>query len=336
MQAPYQLYGSPASPYSLKMRALLRYRRLAFIWCHEQTQVQQALKQVNVPVVPVLIDAEGRAYNDSTPMAFALEEAHTERSVVPEDPALAFLACLIEDFADEWGTKIMFWYRWAYPQDQALLGLWLAADMQPASGKEQLDKTAEFYRTRQISRMAVVGCTPHNAPVLEASYHALLNCLESLLQTQRYLLGTRPSLADFALYGQLSQLSSDPTPQAILRNAAPYTARWLVHLEDASGIEGSWAEHAAIMACAPFNALLSLIGTLYLPFLNANAQALQTNAKAVELTLLGHSYTQAPFKYQAKCLQALRERWQTLSFADQNWLRPMLGAAEVDGLVLEG
>jgi glutathione S-transferase len=324
MHAPYQLYGSPASPYSLKIRALLRYRRIPFVWSHEQAQVQRALTQVSVPVVPVLVDSQGKAYNDSTPIALALEQAHAERGVLPEDPALAFLSCLIEDFADEWGTKIMFWYRWAYPQDQALLGLWLAADMHPASGPEMLGLRADFYRTRQTSRMDIVGCTPQNAPVIEASYKALLHCLEPLLQAQRYLFGSRPSLADFALYGQLSQLASDPTPQALLRESAPYTARWLVHLEDASGVEGSWLARTDVMASAPFNTLLALIGSLYLPFLSANAQALRAQAEQVQLSLLGNPYTQAPFKYQAKCLEALRTRWQALNSSDQNWLGPAL------------
>lgn len=36
-----------------------------------------------------------------------LETEHTHRSVVPSDPALAFIDMIIEDFGNEWVTKMM-------------------------------------------------------------------------------------------------------------------------------------------------------------------------------------------------------------------------------------
>ena len=44
----------------------------------------------------------------------------------------AFLAHLIEDFADEWLTKAMFHYRWAYDADIQYASLWIADDFFPA------------------------------------------------------------------------------------------------------------------------------------------------------------------------------------------------------------
>ena len=53
-------------------------------------------------------------------MIFQLEKEFKQRPVViPNDPATQFLAHLIEDFGDEWVTKIMFAGRWFYPRDQA-------------------------------------------------------------------------------------------------------------------------------------------------------------------------------------------------------------------------
>jgi glutathione S-transferase len=302
------LYGGIGSPYSLKMRAVLRYRRIPFIWVHDQPAMQQALAKVSVPVVPVLIDADGRARNDSTPLILALDAEIPDRQIVPPDPVLAYLACLIEDFADEWGTKIMFWYRWARAQDQAALGLWLAADMFPGAGRATIDQTAAMFRQRQIGRMPLVGCTPENAPIIEASYMRLLGALEALLPSRRFLFGTRPSLADFALYGQLAQLGSDPTPAAIMRDAAPYTLRWLAHVEDCSGVDGDWQDPGASL-----DSIFDLIADVYLPFLAANAAALTAGDATVATELLGQPYQQAPFKYQAKCLQELKARYAALS-----------------------
>ena len=43
-----------------------------------------------------------------------------DRSYLTDDPALEFLSQLVEDFTDEWMTKVMFWFRWSDPLDAEL------------------------------------------------------------------------------------------------------------------------------------------------------------------------------------------------------------------------
>src|SRR3546814_2271154 len=90
--------------------------------------------------------------------------------------------------------------------------------------------------------MAMVGCTPDNAPLIEAGYERLLDILAPHVGGARYLFGSRPSLADFALYGQLAQLTIDPQPQRICRERAPVVESWAITLDDASGIDGERSE----------------------------------------------------------------------------------------------
>ena len=100
----YEVYGALGSPYSLKMRAVVRYRRLAHVWCGVPLE-SEVRSKVKVPVIPVIRFGDDDWRNDSTPMIQALEDLHSERRLVPNDPADAFLALLLEDFADEWARR---------------------------------------------------------------------------------------------------------------------------------------------------------------------------------------------------------------------------------------
>ena len=90
MTAHYEVHGALGSPYSLKIRALMRYRRLPHIWVHGAATHQAALSQVKAPVIPVMRFPDGSWHNDSTPLIYALEGLHPgARSVLPPDPARA-------------------------------------------------------------------------------------------------------------------------------------------------------------------------------------------------------------------------------------------------------
>jgi len=115
---PIELKGVPASPYTRKMVALLRYRHIPYRW-HIGNQLSADRRpQPKVALLPMfyLPDAAGEmvAVVDSTPIVRRLEAMFPQRSVLAPDPALDFLNYLLEDFADEWLSKAMFHYRWRY------------------------------------------------------------------------------------------------------------------------------------------------------------------------------------------------------------------------------
>ena len=133
----------------------------------------------------------------------------------------------------------------------------------------------------------------------------LIRILGQSLDQNDYLFGSRPSLADFALLGQLKTLADDPTPQRIMRAVANRLTHWVRRNDDASGVEGIWREPDADLSEAVL-ALLQMAGDTYLPFLKANARSLEAGNEEFRLTLCGQDYVQAPFGYQAKCYARLR------------------------------
>lgn len=323
MSGVYTLHGFDPSPYSVKMRALLRYRRIPFVWDALGSPRDVAVAAGLPPVIPVLRFPDGRLMNDSTPLAWALEREHAGRSVIPDDPVLAFLSDLFEDFGDEWVTKMMFHYRWYYAADRAFAQTWIVSSRDATMEESARRRVMQAFNDRQVGRMALVGCTEQNRPVIEDSYRFVLDTLDRHVRLLPFLLGSRPSLGDFGLYGQLRILSVDPTPEVEMRARAPDLFCWLIRLDDASGIEGRWIEPAAPLPETVI-ALLGHMGKTYLPFLAANAKALQDRAESLEVELLDRIYVQAPFRYQVRCYDALCKKLAILPADARRRLDPIL------------
>src|SRR6202049_2250037 len=115
----YRLIGSTASPYAIKLRALLRYRRSTVEWGIMTNALRKQTEQLRPNLIPVLQYPDGTFGGETTTLAFDLEGRHRERSVIPEDKAVAFVSDFLEDLGDEWAVKTVFLYRWWEPEDEA-------------------------------------------------------------------------------------------------------------------------------------------------------------------------------------------------------------------------
>lgn len=319
---PISLSGAPGSPYSRKMLAVLRYRRIPYrlFWPGREPADYPSPKVRLLPTF-YLPGADGvlTAVTDSTPLIRRFEREYSGRAVRPANPALAFLDALLEDYGDEWLTKAMFHYRWAYKADidqaSGVLPSWrgtLDDEMLAAMGKA--------FSERQISRLRYVGSNPTTGPVIEAGYVRLLDLFENHLKQHAFLLGGRPGAGDFGIYGQLTQLAGfDPTPTSLAAARAPRVMAWVQLVEDLSGrepAERDWFDPADLPDT--LKAILAETGRVYAPLLTANARAVMAGAETMEAEVDGHPWSQQPFPYQAKCLGWLREEYSALTAADRD------------------
>lgn len=323
LPTPLRFSGAPGSPYTRKMLALLRYRRIPHEMMIRRPQPDSGLPTPKVGLIPIFYlpgaDGELEAVVDSTPLLRRFEDAFSGRAAVPPDPVLAFLDALLEDYADEWLTKAMFHYRWAYPADIDKSGDILPRWRDISASEDEMRERGEEFKERQISRLWVVGSNETTAPVIEASYHRFLDAFRGLLERQPFLLGGRPGSSDFAAYGQLSQLAKfDPTPMAVTLERAPRVFAWCDVIDDLSGLAVSsddWLPRE--QARDVLGPLLAEVGRVYAPFLLANAAALQRGVESVETTIDGKPWVQRPFPYQGKCLMWLREHYASLAADDR-------------------
>ena len=321
----YRLYANIGSPYSMKMRAILRYRRIPHVVAGRMADWAKAFQNVRVPVMPVLEYPDGTFQNDSTPLIRGLEQRHPERSVIPEREADAFLAALIEDLADEWLSKAMYAYRWAFPEHTPWTGRLIVYDQLFGGGRATIEKAGHEFETRQVGRNPLVGCTKANMPMLMQIADRVLDALEPSIPEQPFLFGSRPSNADFALFGQLCQFTLDLAAIGPCQARAPYTMRWCHHVHDLSGHDGEWRGEDEPLSPA-VGALLDLAGEAYLPFLVANRAALESGAHRVRIDAHGLAYEGAPFKYQGRCLDELRRGYAALSQEARRQVDPLLEA----------
>ena len=329
---PLKMVGAPGSPYTRKMRALLRYRRIPYQLIIRNSREDVNLPQPKVGLIPQFILPDEAnpdrlvAEVDSTPLIRRFERAFSGRQAVPSDPVIAFLDYLLEDYADEWLTKAMFHYRWAYRADidkaAAVLPLWSRVDVPDA----KVAPISKMIAERQIGRLYVVGSNETTGPVIEDSYRRFLRLFDAHLQRLPFLLGSRPSASDFGTLGQLTQLAAfDPTPSAVTVEEAPRVLAWVEVMEDLSGLEpaeSDWITRDAVPET--LIALLAEAGRVYAPFLLANAEAIARGSDTVECTIAEQPWVQKPFPYQAKCLERLREERSALVDADR---------AAVDGVL---
>ncbi|MFN2427794.1 MAG: glutathione S-transferase N-terminal domain-containing protein [Candidatus Binatia bacterium] len=317
-----RIVGIHGSPYSRKLLAALRYRRLPYAWIVKDSPEDENLPRARVPLLPQLLAEDARgvaiAITDSTPILRDLDRRLPGRLVRPVDPVVALVDAILEDWADEWLTKPMFHYRWAFADDIARASDILPRWSRPSRPDEQVRTGGAMFAERQIGRLGVVGSNETTAPVIEESYRRTLTLLSDHLASQRFLLGGRPATCDFAAYGQLTQLTGfDPTPTAIAYELAPRVVAWVNVVEDLSGLEPSaddWTTRDTLPDT--LRALLGEVGRVYVPFLLANADAIARGTGTVHCTIDGKAWTQSPFPYQARCLGWLREEYAALSPSD--------------------
>ncbi|MES1203438.1 MAG: glutathione S-transferase, partial [Pseudomonadota bacterium] len=180
MTAPFRRYGAETSPYAAKVRSYLAFKGLPFEWLdRSHARLEEFQRHAKLPLAPVLVDADGNVLQDSTATLVALEAANPEPSIIPDDPALAFVAALIEDYADEWLNKAMFHYRWSYADDQAAAAKRIADMLY--EGADAPDGVLESIRSRMVSRLHHVGSSPETAALIEGSFAHLLDSLEQHL-----------------------------------------------------------------------------------------------------------------------------------------------------------
>jgi len=308
----YRIFGAELSPYSVKVRSYFRYKGIPHQWIIRNPDSQaEYQKYARLPIVPLVVTPQNEGLQDSTPIIERMESVHPQPSIHPSDPVAAFVSVLLEEFGDEWGNKWMFHYRWARDVDQLSSAGRIARMMMPAVDDKQLSTAIAQVRERMVGRVGFVGSNSLTAPQIEDSFCETLAMLETHLANRAYLFGARPAFGDFAMWGQIYNAWTDPTPGAIIEARATNVLAW-IHRMLWPRAEGNFEDWASLEPTL-MPLLERQVGALFMPWTIANARAIADGREEFSVELAGRTWTQKPQKYHAKSLGALRAKYAALS-----------------------
>jgi len=168
-------------------------------------------RRVGAAAMPVITTPEGEWIGDTSAIIDNLERRHPDFSVVPDTPILRFAAYLFEIWGDEFWLPVAMNTRWRHPENFPLF--------QHDAGTQALPGFPRFLQnlmgTRLANKMRAhlprLGIAPETDALIGQWTRSHLDALERHFSTLPFLLGTRPSLADYGMIAPLyAHLARDP------------------------------------------------------------------------------------------------------------------------------
>lgn len=324
------LYGLNCSYFTGKLEAYLQtkgipfeYRemnRKEFIACGQATGVLQ---------LPCIREPDGSWLTDTTKIIEHFEMQGTGRPVTPPGAEAKFCSQLFEDLFDEWYWRPALYYRWAHAEDAKLISTELARQLIRDVPLPLFLRRLFILLRQRLVYLKKDGVTKKTAPLIEDHYLQSLANLNTILAKRPFLFGDVPCEADFGMFGPFFRhFFCDPTSGRLMRNNAPNLLHWVTRL---------WRTRPEDICDAPtintvpddLGYFFDMISNDYLPYLQANDEAIKRGDKHVSYQAQGASWSIPVAPYRARCLNELKQRFQELDANAQAKVAERLSASAI-------
>lgn len=326
--APLLVYGTTASYFTGKLEGYLRAKGIAYrLEPFSESSMRRCVAHTGLVQIPQVECPDGSWLIDTTLIIEHLERVRPEPMVSPREPAVGFVSRLIEDYADEWMWRPAMHYRWSFPETARLMSTWLAEHTAERRAPQWMKR--RWWRRRQYRTfVAGDGVTGETRATVEASYLDSLDALESIFASRPFVLGLRPTEADFGFFGPLFRhFSCDPAPARIMRERAPGVLEWVARM---------WNLRPSRIASPPLpdripedlGAILDAIARVYLPYLEANATAYANDEEHVSYEVGGVAFVEPVKPYRVWCRDRLQRELSELEAPARAVVERALGSRE--------
>lgn len=242
------LWAARGSLYSGKARSYLikkgiEYREISNSNPRFMEEVVPLIGHVAIPVTEL---PDGTLIQDTTDTILHFEATVAAPALIPTSPLQHTVAWILGCFGSESMWKLGLHYRWTYLEEQrpfieALFGRSVSS---AKSAAERLQAAAPVM-AKFGGKLRELGVTKETIPSMEASYEELLDLLNEHFFQYPYLMGGRPSLADFGLIAPFyAHLARDPYPSNHMKNRAPNVFRWTERMFEQGFFDGEFSELA--------------------------------------------------------------------------------------------
>jgi deazaflavin-dependent oxidoreductase (nitroreductase family) len=329
------MYGLSCSYFTGKLEAYFQAKGIPFRSVEmNRRQLQLCGEATGIVQLPCVETRDGTWLTDTTAIIEHFESKDAGPSLRPGDAATEFCSRLLEDLFDEWFWRPALYYRWAFEEDARLMSNQLARTIF-SDVPLPLFARRRFLRHRQrVVYLKKDGVTKETAPTIEALYMDTLRELNAIFARRPFLFGDRPCQADFGLFGPFFRhFFCDPTPGALMRKHAPHVVHWVTRLWKTrpADLDGT-AELSSVPKDLGF--FFEMAANDYLPYLEANAQAVAAGAENVSYSAHGVQWEIPSAPYRADCFNELKQRFAGLDHEAERDVRALLpecGIALLEG-----
>ena len=242
----YTLWGTPHSLFTGKVRSYLIKKQVPFIelLASDPRFLSEVVPAVGHRVIPVVESPAGDLIQDGTAIIDFVEARHDAVSITPPGPVQQVVAQFLDAFGSNYLMPAAMHYRWSYRSEQELfLQTEFARSVPAAMPYDQRLDLAGKVMARFNGFLPNLGVDEQAIPAIEGAYLELLDALELHFRAHPYLLGGRPSLADFGMMAPLyAHLARDPVPAMLMRTRAPNVARWTERMNSARIEDDDYAD----------------------------------------------------------------------------------------------
>ncbi len=249
MKQEYTLHGWHLSYFSGKTRGYLNFKNLDFKDkdVNAFDLMYRIPKKTGAMVMPAIQTKQGEWLQDSSIIMEELDKRHPESCVTPSTPKQLMAAMLLEAWLDEWWIPIGMHYRWSYPENYSLFINDASKGLLPFVPNVLRKPVATKIANGLQAFLPTAGVRKVQFEMMERWTHKILDAFELHFTQYKFLLGDKPSIADFALLGPMyGHLNRDPAPKRDLLDVRPNLQNWVERCHAGEGKQGAYLKNDAI------------------------------------------------------------------------------------------